>query len=42
MTTLPGIASMTIAQLEDLSLEELRDIAKSLDITGYSRLKNMT
>jgi transcription termination factor Rho len=30
---------MTIAQLEDLSLEELRDMAKSLDITGYSRLK---
>ncbi len=39
MTTLPAISSMTIAQLEDLSLEELRDMAKSLDITGYSRLK---
>jgi transcription termination factor Rho len=39
MATIPTIGTMTIAQLEELSLEELRDIAKTLDITGYSRLK---
>lgn len=33
------IASMNIAQLESLSLDELREIAKNMDITGYSRLK---
>ena len=33
------IASMNIAQLESLSLDELREIAKTMDITGYSRLK---
>ena len=39
MTTTPTIGTMTIAHLEELSLEELRDMAKTLDITGYSRLK---
>jgi transcription termination factor Rho len=33
------ISSMNIAQLESLSLDELREIAKNMDITGYSRLK---
>jgi len=33
------ISSMTIAQLEMLSLGELRDLAKQMNITGYSRLK---
>jgi len=33
------IASMNIAQLESLSLDELREIARTMDITGYSRLK---
>ncbi|MBP6439995.1 MAG: transcription termination factor Rho [Caldilineaceae bacterium] len=30
---------MTISQLEDLTLDELRDIARSSDVTGYTRLK---
>ncbi|MCB0096975.1 MAG: Rho termination factor N-terminal domain-containing protein, partial [Caldilineaceae bacterium] len=30
---------MNIAQLDALSLTELRDIARSMDITGYTRLK---
>lgn len=34
-----GAMNMTMAQLEELSLSELRDIAKNMDITGYSRLK---
>lgn len=34
-----GAMNMTMAQLEELSLSELRDIAKTMDITGYSRLK---
>lgn len=34
-----GAMNMTMAQLEELSLSELRDMAKTMDITGYSRLK---
>lgn len=33
------VATMTMSQLEDLSLNELRDMARDLDITGYTRLK---
>lgn len=39
MTNNSTVSSMTIAQLEEVSLEELRDLAKTMDITGYSRLK---
>lgn len=31
--------SMNIAQLEALTLEELQDIARSMDVKGYTRLK---
>lgn len=31
--------SMTMAGLEDCTLDELREIARSLDISGYTRLK---
>ena len=37
-TTIP-LEQMTIAQLEDLNLDELRDIARAAEITGYTRLK---
>ncbi len=33
------IGTMTISQLDAMNLEELRDIARGLDITGYTRLK---
>lgn len=33
------VVTMTMSQLEDLSLNELRDMARDLDITGYTRLK---
>lgn len=33
------VVTMTMSQLEELSLNELRDIARDLDITGYTRLK---
>lgn len=33
------VATMTMSQLEELSLNELRDMARDLDITGYTRLK---
>lgn len=33
------VASMTMSQLEELSLSALRDMARDLDITGYTRLK---
>lgn len=32
-------ANMTMTELEELSLPELREIAKQMDITGYTRLK---
>lgn len=38
MTTLE-LASMSIAQLEELNLEELRDLARTHEVTGYTRLK---
>ncbi len=38
MTTLE-LASMSIAQLEELNLEELRDLARMHEVTGYTRLK---
>ena len=31
--------SMTMAELEDCTLDELREVARSLDISGYTRLK---
>lgn len=31
--------SMTMAELEDCTLDELREMARSLDISGYTRLK---
>ena len=31
--------SMTMAELEDCTLDELREIARSLAISGYTRLK---
>ena len=33
------VTSMTIAELDAMNLDELRDIARTLDITGYTRLK---
>ncbi len=33
------LEQMTIGQLEELNLEELRDIARAANITGYTRLK---
>jgi len=38
MTTLE-LAAMSIAQLEDLTLDELRDLARTHEVTGYTRLK---
>jgi transcription termination factor Rho len=38
MTTLE-LATMSIAQLEDLTLDELRDLARTHEVTGYTRLK---
>jgi transcription termination factor Rho len=32
-------STMTIAQMEELNLDELRDIARAMDISGYTRLK---
>lgn len=32
------LEQMTIGQLEDLNLDELRDIARAANITGYTRL----
>ncbi len=31
--------TMTMAELEDLTLDGLRDVARSMEITGYTRLK---
>ena len=39
MTDLQQLNSMTISQLDALNLDELREIARSIDITGYTRLK---
>jgi transcription termination factor Rho len=33
------LLSMTIAQLEELTLDELRELARTLGVTGYTRLK---
>lgn len=33
------ISSMNIAELDALNLDELRDIARSMEVTGYTRLK---
>ena len=33
------ILSMNMSQLEALNLDELREIARAMDITGYTRLK---
>lgn len=38
MTTLE-LAAMSIAQLEELTLDELRDLARTHEVTGYTRLK---
>ena len=39
MTTLE-LATMSISQLEELTLDELRDLARTHEVTGYTRLKN--
>jgi transcription termination factor Rho len=33
------LSSMTIAQMDELTLDELRELARAADITGYTRLK---
>jgi transcription termination factor Rho len=33
------LATMSISQLDELNLDELRELAKSAEITGYTRLK---
>ena len=33
------IGSMTISQLDSMNLDDLREMARALDITGYTRLK---
>jgi transcription termination factor Rho len=33
------LSSMTISQLDALTLDELRELARTVDITGYTRLK---
>ncbi len=38
MTTLE-LAAMSIGQLEELTLDELRDLARTHEVTGYTRLK---
>lgn len=35
----PELASMSISQLDALNLEELRELARAAEITGYTRLK---
>ena len=37
-TSIP-LEQMTIGQLEDLNLDELREIARAANVTGYTRLK---
>ena len=34
-----SVATMTMSQLETLNLDELREMARTMDITGYTRLK---
>ena len=36
---IPENPTMNISQLESLTLEELQDIARSMDVKGYTRLK---
>jgi transcription termination factor Rho len=38
-TTVPPLEQMTISQLEALNLDELRDMARAAEVTGYTRLK---
>ena len=38
-TTVPPLEQMTISQLEALNLDELRDMARGAEVTGYTRLK---
>ena len=38
-TTVPPLEQMTISQLEALNLDELRDMARATEVTGYTRLK---
>ena len=33
------LATMTISQLDELNLDELRELARASGITGYTRLK---
>jgi transcription termination factor Rho len=35
----PQLASMSISQMDAMTLDELRELARSADITGYTRLK---
>ncbi len=34
-----SVAAMTMSQLEELNLDELREMARTMEITGYTRLK---
>jgi transcription termination factor Rho len=38
-STAPSLEQMTISQLEALNLDDLRDLARTTDVTGYTRLK---
>ena len=38
-TIVPPLEQMTISQLEALNLDELRDMARATEVTGYTRLK---
>ncbi len=33
------LLTMTMSELEDLTLDGLREVARSMEITGYTRLK---
>ena len=38
-TAVLPLEQMTISQLEALNLDDLRDLARTSDVTGYTRLK---
>ena len=39
MTNPQSLSSITISQMEAMTLDELRELARSVEITGYTRLK---
>ncbi len=39
MTNPQSLSSITISQMESMTLDELRELARSVEITGYTRLK---